>query len=641
LGGKPKATETIGARSSYKATWPVTLQPATDGILEQARFTMRASAGALDDAVEITLPVYNYSTPEVTGTSGQVAQEESRLELVRLPADADRSRGQLDLKLEPSLAAGMLGGLKYLEHYPYECIEQTMSRFLPNVVTYQALKTLNLDRPDLADALPAQVAVGLQKVYAQQHIDGGWGWWQKDESNPFVSGYVVFGLARAKQAGFTVDQAVLDKGTRFLQGTLKAPKDLKDYRLNEQAFTLYALAEAGQAEPNRAGALYEERDRLSLYAKAYLALTLGLIKDGASPARIQTLVADITGKAVVSATGAHWEEGWTDYWNMNTDTRTTTIVLDVLARLDPKNTLGPNTVRWLMATRAGDRWQTTQENAWAIMALTEWMASTGELVGDYSWQVLVDDQPLGQGTVTPATVSQATTLSAGKDKLSFDRTNALLIKRSASGGQTGNGQLYYAAHLKSYLPVDKLQPVDRGLSISREYRQASCVDPIPGGAALAADARERERRCQTITTARVGDVISVRLNVIVPNSVHYLVVEDPLPAGAEAIDTSLRTTEATAQGPEMRKGGPVLIKGDASGQPAPWTGWWWTPTHTDMRDEKVSMFATYLAPGTYEFTYQVRATLPGQFLVLPATAYELYFPEVWGRNAGSTFSVTE
>ena len=111
---------------------------------------------------------------------------------------------------------------------------------------------------------------------------------------------------------------------------------------------------------------------------------------------------------MISATAAHWEEGWTDYWNMNTDTRTTSIVLDALARLDPKNSLAPNTVRWLMSARKADRWETTQENAWAIMALTDWMVATGELEGDYAWQVLLNGAPLGQGTVTPATVGQPT-----------------------------------------------------------------------------------------------------------------------------------------------------------------------------------------------------------------------------------------
>ena len=86
--------------------------------------------------------------------------------------------------------------------------------------------------------------------------------------------YVVFGLAKAKQAGFTVDPNVLDRGVRYLTDSLEAPKDLEPWQLNEQAFMLYALAEAGQMEPNRAGALYEAREGLSIYAKAYLALAL-------------------------------------------------------------------------------------------------------------------------------------------------------------------------------------------------------------------------------------------------------------------------------------------------------------------------------------------------------------------------------
>jgi len=109
-------------------------------------------------------------------------------------------------------------------------------------------------------------------------------------------------------------------------------------------------------------------------------------------------------------------------------------------------------------------------------------------------------------------------------------------------------------------------------------------------------------------------------------------VEDPLPAGTEALDTSLRTTSQTVQGPQVEKEGQPGESG---------YGWWWTPTHVELRDEKTVMFATNLEPGTYEFTYSIRASLPGTFLTLPVTAYQMYFPEVWGRGAGSTFEVTE
>nr|MCU0510430.1 hypothetical protein [Anaerolineae bacterium] len=101
------AKVTVPANSTYKAVW-----------------SADASGARLSDAVRITLPVYRYSTPEVVGTAGQVDVNAEALELVRLPQNVDASRGQLDVRVEPSLAAGMVGGLTYLEHYPYECVAQ-------------------------------------------------------------------------------------------------------------------------------------------------------------------------------------------------------------------------------------------------------------------------------------------------------------------------------------------------------------------------------------------------------------------------------------------------------------------------------------------------------------------------------------
>jgi uncharacterized protein YfaS (alpha-2-macroglobulin family) len=663
---QPRREATIKAGDTAKIVWPVTVAGNADGLSRQVTVTMAAveAVGAdgrppLRDAVEITLPVYRYTTPETVGSSGQVAVGESRLELVRLPAGADQTAGELVVQLEASLAAGMRGGLTYLEHYPYECTEQTVSRFLPNVVSYQALKKLGQGgaSSDIETKLAQQVGVGLQRLYAGQHTDGGWGWWPKDESAGTVSAYVVLGLAKAKQAGFTVDETALARGARYLKDQLAAPADLTNWQLNQQAFLLYALAEAGAREPNRAGALYEQRERLSLYAKGYLALALGLLGDGASASRLQTLLADITSRAITSGTATHWEEAWPDLWNMNSDTRTTAILLDVLARHAVGAGLGarpdaqtsasgnppllaPNAVRWLMTARRADRWETTQENAWAIIALTDWMVATGELNGDYAWRVLLNNAALGQGQVTPATVGDVTTLRAevgasqggATPPLLPDQTNALMIQRAATADQLGKetavsedkarGQLYYTVQVRSYQPVEKIGPVNRGVIISREYRLAECG----------------QKECPPITAARVGDVIDVRLRIIAPQQLHYLIVEDPLPAGAEAIDTSLRTTSITARGPDAIAER-VTEKGEDQSD---WRWWgWWTPTHVDLRDEKTALFATWLEPGSYEFRYQIRASLPGQFRLLPPTAYQMYQPEVWGRGAGGVFTIEE
>ncbi len=630
LAGDPEQTAAIPAEGTYKLAWPITVQADA----QETAITMSAVAADSDlaDAVEITLPVYRYSTPEVVGTSGQVEAEGDVLELVRLPAGIDLTRAELDVKLEPSLAAGMLGGLTYLEHYPYECVEQTLSRFLPNVISYAALKKLGRLNPELEVKLPQQVGVGLQRLYSNQNLDGGWGWWASDRSNVTVSAYVVFGLARANQAGFTVDQGVLERGIRFLQRSLRAPRDLRDWELDQQAFILYALAEAGQMEPNRAGALFAEHARLAAFGKAYLAMALGLINDDASAGRIQTLLAQLAAQAHVSATSAHWEEKLLDAWNMNTDTRSTAIVLAALVRLDPENALAPNAVRWLMAARKGGHWETTQETAWAIIALTEWMAATGELEGNYTWQATLNGEALGEGNVTPETVDQVAELRADITRLLLDQTNGLVISRRAAPGQTGAGQLYYTVHLKTYAPAEQIAPLSRGLTVRREYRLADCLS-----AEARRGAKDPSAACPPITAARVGDVLQVKVTVIVPSTSHYVVIEDPLPAGLEGLNPSLRITSQTAQGPGMER----EARGHSRSGLEPRPYGWWVPTHVELRDEKAVLFATVLEPGTYEFTYQARASLPGTFLTLPATSYLMYFPEAWGRGAGVVFRVTE
>jgi uncharacterized protein YfaS (alpha-2-macroglobulin family) len=138
-----------------------------------------------------------------------------------------------------------------------------------------------------------------------------------------------------------------------------------------------------------------------------------------------------------------------------------------------------------------------------------------------------------------------------------------------------------------------------------------------------------------VTEADVGDVLRVKLTLIAPTDLHYVVVEDPLPAGCEGVDLSLKTTSVVGERPELRN--LTLEERDQWYRRYGW-GWWWF-SHSEMRDEKMTLFATYLPRGTYEYTYLIRAGVPGDYNVMPTTAYEMYFPEVFGRSEGLTFTV--
>ena len=118
------------------------------------------------------------------------------------------------------------------------------------------------------------------------------------------------------------------------------------------------------------------------------------------------------------------------------------------------------------------------------------------------------------------------------------------------------------------------------------------------------------------------------LTLITPHDRYYVVVEDPLPAGGEAVDTGLATTSMLAMDPELRR------------EDSRYWWWWNWYSRSEMRDEKVVLFADYLAAGTYEYSYTFRATLPGDYHVIPTTASEFYFPEVFGRSGGRLLTIT-
>lgn len=623
-------TITVPARGEAQVTWNAIAQD-----VAAADLIFSATAGQYSDASKprgasgpnATLPIYRYSAPEIVGTGGQLAEAGARTEVVALPPNIDQQSGELTVRLDPSLAAGMRAGLSALEHYEYDCAEQTVSRFLPNMLTARALHDLGVPNAELEARLPKLVADGIAGLASQQNGDGGWGWCLPSESNTHVSAYVVFGLARARTAGYTVPDDVLSRGQDYLASKLMATGSdnervaLSDADANQQAWLLFVLGESGRADAVKAGELFTARAKLANYARALLAMALQTSGAAADDARIKALLADLNTSAILSATGAHWEEQERDYWSMNTDTRTSAIVLEALARLDPQNQINPNVVRWLMVARQDGAWATTQETAWSLLALTDWMAQTGELKADYDYGVQLNGAQQAAGHIAQADLETPITLTVKVADLLRDAGNRLTIGR---GG--GPGRLYYTAHLRAFLPVPAIKALDRGVIVRRRYTLASCADGPT---------------CPEVREAKVGDVLRVELSIIAPSDLHYLAVEDPLPAGFEAIDPNLATTSQLAQPPQtgmIEEPSPLIADGTAATQRTllPWWNW---HSRVELRDNKVALFADRLSKGAYLFSYTIRATQAGIYRAIPTTASEMYFPEVYGRSDGAELRV--
>jgi uncharacterized protein YfaS (alpha-2-macroglobulin family) len=601
---------TIPAHGEAFVTWDA----AIDG-LERVDLVFAVEGGGFSDASTPPLailpggglPIYRYEVEEVAGTAGQLAEAGAAVESIALPVypEWELSDARVTVAVAPSLAAAMTDGLSYLEHFPYECTEQIISRFLPNVASSRALAAAGLDDPALAAALEAQVGVALQRLYSRQRSDGGWAWWELGRSDPLVTAYVVLGLTEARDAGYPVSAGVLQTARAFLSGKFTmngAP--LGPSRANRQAFFLYVLARAGTPNGSRIESLYEDRSLLDSYGLAFLAQAIYLLDEG--DPRLDALATDLLSQAVISATGSHWQEETTDYWNWNTDTRSTAIVLSALARLRPDNPLVANAARWLMAHRTAGHWQGTQETAWVLMGLTDYMVASGELDAAYVYEVAVNGAVVAAGEANSATLRDVVTLEVEGADLSPTELNTLAIGRSEGGGV-----LYYTAHLEAAVPVAEVEAQNQGIVISRRYFRPEAPD-------------------EAITVAGQGETFLARLTIVAPHDLHYLMVEDFLPAGLEAVDTSLATSQQV--------GAPSLFDYNRY----LYQGWgWWVFEHVELRDEKVALSASTMPAGTYEYVYIVRATTPGQYQVIPPTAWQLYFPEVSGRGEGSLFTVEE
>jgi hypothetical protein len=377
-----------------------------------------------------------------------------------------------------------------------------------------------------------------------------------------------------------------------------APDDVEEsWMLNEMAFTHFVLAEMGKSDPGRMSTLYDVRERLGHYGQAYLAMALW--DDDPNDPRVQTLLDDLAGSVNLTATSAWWQEENVDWFTLNTDVRTTAVALDAFSRIRPADSFLPNVVRWLMEQRDTGVWSTTQENAWSIISLTDWMVASGELEADYDWMVELNGAEMGSGSFDQSSLRDSVEMRAAVADMLRDEANLLHFSRSDDPGR-----MVYTTHLEYFMDALAIEALDRGIVVDRTFS----VDGEPVG------------------SAEVGDVISVTVTVVAPTDLHHLSVDVAIPAGTELIDPNL---DSSPQYDEF--GNPIAYSsGDT----------WW-PTYRDYRDDRVAFFDTELPAGTYQTHFLLRATLPGEFRVLPAHAELMYFPEVWGRSSGSVFTVSE
>ena len=542
-------------------------------------FRVEAPRAKLADEVIVEEDITAASTLETVVISGETSTraDEPLGDLSRARPDA----GGLDFRLATTPLIGLAESLEGLVEYPYGCTEQLTSRLVPLVRLRGLARELAVALPrDLDGAVRSSIA----SLLTHQRSDGGFGFWPGSKvSEPWLTVASLNALYASRSAGYFVPEEPMSRAAKYLEsakgldaGERALLEDLfaSDGRPREKELrTLAALAES-EAMPYFGRALVAHA-----LAKVDRPLALRVLASVASHARVTGATAMVADERATSARAS-----------LSSDARTTAMVLRAFVALDPRDALVTKLVRGLLSMRQRGRWTTTQASAWALLALDDARLLYAGGSAATSAQVWLDGSELAKASFSGAG-ARGSQLTGSVPMTRLVASAGGTLSFTAEGGPLFfEGALRYA---RRELPQT---PLEHGIHVAKTMHVL------------------RRNADPTVTTDfRVGDYVEVDVLLASPVQRDLVVLDDPLPAGFEAVNQTFANRDA------------AMIRPDASN----------AVTHRELRDDRVVTFFDALPAGEHHTSYVLRVMSGGRFVTPPAKAECMYAPDVFGRTGAS------
>ncbi|UCG25819.1 MAG: hypothetical protein JSW55_07475, partial [Chloroflexota bacterium] len=467
------------------------------------------------------------------------------------------------------------------------------------------------------EEMEAAVQDDIEQLQGLQNFDGGFPHWRRGrDSIPYTTVHVAHALQQARLKGFDVPQEMQQMVLEYLRQIEQHYRDHYDKQTRQtiSAYALYVRHMMGDTDRDKARRLLNDAglEELSLEAVAWLWLVLN--DDPGSAAEVEAIQRHIGNQAVETAGAANFTVDYGDQAHLllHSDLRADAIILDALIAGDPESDLIPKVVNGLLAHRTRGRWNNTQENVFVLLALDRYFNTFESQEPDFVARMWLGDTYAGSHEFAGRTTERRETtipmVFLVDEELGGGETQELILSKE------GSGRLYYRLGMR-YAPDDlDLDPLDMGFVVQRTYEGVD--DP--------ADVYQDD---DGVWHVKAGARVRVRLSMVADNRRYHVALVDPLPAGLEIVNPALAVSGAIPQDPNA---------------PDYRYGWWWWGTwyeHQNMRDERAEAFAGLLWDGVYDYSYVTRATTPGQYVVPPAKAEEMYSPEVFGRSGSDVLIV--
>ncbi len=592
---------------------------------DSASFRFDVRSGTDADAVRLALPVRPSYRPRAYTVAG-VLQDSAGVDIA-LPPGLDPARSELIVSLGTSPLAVIRGAERWLRVYPYWCSEQLSSGAQPLIALLKAARRLRND--SLAGP---RVRADLERIVAtlvrRQREDGGIGIWSgTDWTTPWLSSYAGQVLLDARELGVPVPDSALARLGRYLTASLAERTlgvvpvarwwaDTTAAQLSERLQAVDYLSRSGRRDRAAENELLRMAPQLFWEDRVRLAAVLAR---GGDRLVARRLLEPAWASVTVEGRRATLPAASRRDFYFPSLARPSAWLLAATLVVEPTHPLvGPLVETLIDQSRgAGWRWN-TQDWGTTVSALSEFWARQRQAAAR-GVRVRVGGAPLFTFTTAPdagrdSAVTLATLPAGNGVRLSFE---------AMAAGEP----VYWYATLREVPKEAPVRPDDQGMQVERWYERLEDGKPV--------------------ASVAEGELVRVRLRITVPAERNFVILDDALPAGLEAVDLSLRTVGGVPGPGAADSAGQEATGEQAGGDPWPfrwayggWDAGWWTPfDHKEIRDDRVVFVATTLWKGSYTATYVARATTPGTFVRPPAHAEEMYNPAVFGRSDGGVFEI--
>lgn len=592
----------LPAQSRREVAFPARTVEAGQAVVQVvARTQAQQGQNSYGDSAQVALPVYTPATTEAFATYGTLAGEETIAQLVGRPPATFPQFGALDISTSSTALQELTEAVLYLCSYPYEGSEQVASRLivLANLQPILA-KFKGSDLPS-AEEVAERIKSDLKTLESRQNTDGSFGYWTRHSPQlPLVSIHCAQALVSLRQEGHKVPDRLYNRALTYAR---QVERDLKEYspwaRWSVLAYADNVLWQAQASGTERYKKLATERLNeapLEVLAWYWPVVAEAGDKDLAAELRRQIFnrVGETAGKASLG------DYSWDDQTLILSSTpRAQAVALRSLLALEPQHTLAPKLVRDLLEGRRQGHWMTTQANAMAVLALRAYWEEYEEVEPQFVVDFWLGKDYVGRHQFE----GRQTAYHHSAIPLKELPTQSQLLLR-----KEGPGRLYYRLGLKYALKDLTPPPLEAGFSVERAFRGADDPQDVvqvgPG-----------EWRF------KLGARIECTTTLVAPSRRAHVALEVPIPAGTEILNGALRLTEELPSKPQQK------------------VDWWsWRPNpfqHENLRHQQAEAYAWRLAAGSYQYVFYLRATAPGEYVLPPAKAQEMYAPETLGRSAGA------